>query len=255
MKPKTADYYELIKHLSEGYALHKMIFDKDKIPVDYEFTEVNDAFLEITDKKREDIVGKKASDVLPWFTKKSLKMETMNRYGKIAKVGGVVRLVNNYFTAYDKWMNVTAFSTGDGYFTTLVKDRTIETNLKTTNQYSEERYHTILETVPIAIVEADVTDILGMMQQTKKNVEDFDGFLVEHPNFYENARDLLDLRAVNNEAVRLFKAKSQKELVNILSSLISKKSRREWRRFFKGLWEKKDVIELEVTFKDCNSDE
>src|SRR6056297_1886891 len=255
MKPKTADYYELIKHLSEGYALHKMIFDDDGIPVDYEFTQVNEAFLEITGKRREEIVGKKATDILPWVKEEGKKAEAFSRYGKIAKEGGEVRIVDNYFSTYDKWMNVTAFSTGDGYFTTLVKDRTIETNLKTTNKYSEERYHTILETVPIAIVEADVTDILEMMQQTKKNSEDFEGFLVEHPNFYENARDLLDLRAVNNEAVRLFKAKSQKELVNILSSLISKKSRREWRRFFKGLWEKKDVIELEVTFKDCNSDE
>src|SRR6056297_1447445 len=174
MKPKTADYYELIKHLSEGYALHKMIFDKEKIPVDYEFTEVNDAFLEITAKKREDIVGKKASEVLPWFTKKSLKMETMNRYGKIAEDGGVVRLINNYFTAYDKWMNVTAFSTGDGYFTTLVKDRTIETTLKNSNQYTQERYHTILETVPIAIVEADVTEVLKMMNQAKKKTKEFE---------------------------------------------------------------------------------
>ncbi|MFP4462027.1 MAG: putative bifunctional diguanylate cyclase/phosphodiesterase, partial [Thermotogota bacterium] len=193
--------------------------------------------------------------VLPWFTKKSLKMETMHRYGKIAKEGGVVRLINNYFTAYDKWMNVTAFSTGDGYFTTLVKDRTIETTLKTTNQYSEERYHTILETVPIAIVEADVTNILDRMDQAKKKVRDFEQYLSEQPDFYEQARGLLDLRAVNNEAVRLFKAKSQDDLVKVLSTLISKKSRREWRRFFEGLWERRDVIELEVIFTDCNSEE
>ena len=255
MKRKTADYYELIKHLSEGYALHKMIYDKDGSPVDYEFTEVNDAFLEITGKKRRAIVGKKASDILPWVKKEGKQAEAYARYGKIAKEGGVIQLINNYFSTYDKWMNVTAFSTGDGFFTTLVKDRTIETTLKNSNKYTEERYHTILETVPIAIVEADVTNILNMMRQAKKKVEGFEEFLLEQNDFYNQARDLLDLRAVNNEAVRLFKAKSQEELVKTLSSLISNKSRREWRRFFNGLWEEKDVIELEVTFKDCNSEE
>src|SRR6056297_1336022 len=174
MKPKTADYYELIEHMSEGYALHKMIFDHDDLPVDYEFTEVNDAFLEITGKTREDIVGRTASEILPWLKKASIKKETLSSYGKIAKEGGVIRLINDYFSAYDKWMNVTAFSTGDGYFTTLVKDRTIETTLKNSNQYTEERYHTILETVPIAIVEADVTNILEMMDREKGNVEKFE---------------------------------------------------------------------------------
>ncbi len=255
MKLKTTDYFELIKHLSEGYALHKMIFDDDGIPVDYEFTQVNEAFLEITGKRREEIVGKKATDILPWVKEEGKKAEAFSRYGKIAKEGGEVRIINNYFSAYDKWMNVTAFSTGDGYFTTLVKDRTIEKNLKTTNKYTEERYHTILETVPIAIVEADVTDILKRMHHAKKTAEEFDQYLRSHPEFYQQAKEFLNLKSVNNEAVRLFKAKSQEELIKKMPQLAVSKSRREWRRFFKGLWDERDVIELEVTFEDLNSEE
>ncbi|MEA1883173.1 MAG: EAL domain-containing protein [Thermotogota bacterium] len=255
MKPKTADYYELIKHLSEGYALHKMIFDKDGSPIDYEFTEVNDTFLEITGKKREDIIGKKASDILPWVKKEGKQSEAYSRYGKISKEGGVVRLINGYFSTYDKWMNVTAFSAGDGYFTTLVRDRTIETTLKNTNKYTEERYHTILETVPIAIVEADVTQILVMMNQAKKTTKEFDQYLRDYPDFYEQVRKQLDLRGVNNEAVRLFKSKNQEDLIKKIPQLTDPKSKREWKRFLEGLWEEKEVIEVEVTFRDCNTEE
>lgn len=255
MKPKTADYYELIKHLSEGYALHKMIFDKYGSPIDYEFTEVNDTFLEITGKKREDIVGKRASDILPWVKKEGKQAETYARYGKISKEGGIVRLINDYFSAYDKWMNVTAFSAGDGYFTTLVRDRTIETTLKKTNQYTEERYHTILETVPVAIAEAGVSMMLETIRQAKHNYETFEHYMHDQANFYDQVRSLLKIKTVNNEAVRLFKAKNQEELVNIMLTLITKKNRKEWKRFFKALWDEKDIIEIEVIFKDCNSEE
>ncbi|HPF16660.1 MAG TPA: EAL domain-containing protein [Thermotogota bacterium] len=255
MKTKTADYFELIKHLYEGYALHKMIFNEDGSPVDYEFIDVNDAFLAITGKKREEIVGKKASEILPWVKKAGKKAEAFKRYGKISKEGGEVTIDNSYFSAYDKWMNVTGFSTGDGYFITLARDRTIETTLKNSNQYTEERYHTILETVPVAIIEADVTSIIHQYRIEKERYGSFEEYYIAHPNFYEDARNRMLIKGVNNEAVRLFKSKSQEDLIKELPDLTVSKSRREWRRFFKGLWDERDVIELEVTFKDCNAEE
>jgi len=255
MKLKTADYFELIKHLYEGYALHKMILDKDGTPVDYEFIDVNDAFLGITGKKREEIVGKKASEILPWISRVGNKVEAFIRYGKLSKEGGVATINNSYFSAYDKWMNVTAFSTGDGYFTTLVRDRTIETTLKNSNKYTEERYHTILETVPVAIVEMDVTEMVHQYRMEKEHYRTFEEYFQAHPDFYSDAKKCMSVKGVNNEAVRLFKSQNQEELVKELPGLTGSKSRREWRRFFKGLWDEQDVIELEVTFKDCNAEE
>lgn len=252
---KTADYFELIKHLYEGYALHKMILDKDGTPVDYEFIDVNDAFLGITGKKREEIVGKKASEILPWISRVGNKVEAFIRYGKLSKEGGVATINNSYFSAYDKWMNVTAFSTGDGYFTTLVRDRTIETTLKNSNKYTEERYHTILETVPVAIVEMDVTEMVHQYRKEKEHYRTFEEYFQAHPDFYSDAKNCMSVKGVNNEAVRLFKSQNQEELVKELPGLTGSKSRREWRRFFKGLWDEQDVIELEVTFKDCNAEE
>ena len=255
MKLKTADYFELIKHLYEGYALHKMILDEDGTPVDYEFIDVNDAFLGITGKKREEIVGKKASEILPWISRVGNKVEAFIRYGKLSKEGGVATINNSYFSAYDKWMNVTAFSTGDGYFTTLVRDRTIETTLKNSNKYTEERYHTILETVPVAIVEMDVTEMVHQYRMEKEHYRTFEEYFQAHPDFYSDAKKCMSVKGVNNEAVRLFKSQNQEELVKELPGLTGSKSRREWRRFFKGLWDEQDVIELEVTFKDCNAEE
>ena len=255
MKLKTADYFELIKHLYEGYALHKMILDEDGTPVDYEFIDVNDAFLGITGKKREEIVGKKASEILPWISRVGNKVEAFIRYGKLSKEGGVATINNSYFSAYDKWMNVTAFSTGDGYFTTLVRDRTIETTLKNSNKYTEERYHTILETVPVAIVEMDVTEMVHQYRMEKEHYRTFEEYFQAHPDFYSDAKKCMSVKGVNNEAVRLFKSQNQEELVKELPGLTGSKSRREWRRFLKGLWDEQDVIELEVTFKDCNAEE
>ncbi len=255
MKPKTRDYYELIKHISEGYALHKMIFDEKGNPVDYEFIEVNDAFTQITGKKREEIEGKTALEILSWLKKDGVKSSAFARYGKISKEGGVVKLVNNYFVAYDKWMNVTAFSTGDGYFTTLAQDRTAEKLLKSTNQYTEERYRSILETVPVAIVEADITQVMNSVNALRGETEDICEFLRQRPEFVNQTREIFSIKSLNNEAVRLFKAKSQQDLMERVPQLLREVSDREWIRFINGIWTEKAIIELEISLKDFSSEE
>ncbi len=66
----------------DGFAYHKIVVDKAGKPIDYIFLEVNHAFEEMTGLKRERIIGKKVTEVLP-----GIKMDSadwVGVYGRVA---------------------------------------------------------------------------------------------------------------------------------------------------------------------------
>lgn len=58
-------YRALFSQMNNGCALHAIICDAEGNAVDYVTLEVNDAYEKVLGAKREDVVGKKASEILP----------------------------------------------------------------------------------------------------------------------------------------------------------------------------------------------
>ncbi len=58
-------YRSLFNSMSEGFALHEIVCDGRGEPCDYRFLEINPAFEALTGLKREDVVGRLKSEVLP----------------------------------------------------------------------------------------------------------------------------------------------------------------------------------------------
>ncbi|HOO32644.1 MAG TPA: EAL domain-containing protein [Thermotogota bacterium] len=255
MSLRTKDYYELVRNLHEGYAYHRMIYDNDGNPVDYVFLEVNEAFLNLTGQTREEVIGKTATQALKWIKKNHIETPLFDSYGTLCKEGGHLKYDSSYYSDYDKWLDLTVFSTGDGYFTTLVRDSTMEKLLSKSNKYTEERYHTILETAPVAILEVDVTEIWHVIEEMKRDFKDFNEVMEQHPEFYVQARSFFKLLSVNDEAVRVFKARSEREFIEDISLLFSEENDPDWKRLFVGIWENRETIELELKIRDFNGDE
>jgi PAS domain-containing protein len=69
----------------DGFAYHKIIVDKTGKPVDYVFLEVNHAFEKMMGLKRERIIGKKITEVLPGIDKDPA--DWIGVYGKVALTG------------------------------------------------------------------------------------------------------------------------------------------------------------------------
>lgn len=64
MKQKENFYKSVIQNMKLGYSYQRLIYDKNKKPVDYEFLEVNDHFEIITGLKKEDVLGRNATIAL-----------------------------------------------------------------------------------------------------------------------------------------------------------------------------------------------
>ena len=92
--PETVEarYRSLIENMMNGFAYHKVIFDEYGKPVDYVFLEVNKAFERLTGLKRDEIIGKKVTEVLPGIDKDPA--DWIGVYGMVTVTGQPIRFEN-----------------------------------------------------------------------------------------------------------------------------------------------------------------
>ena len=108
----------LFQHLSEGFAVHQMIYDGAGRPCDYRFLDVNPAFERLTGLKREQAVGRTVLEVLPGT--EPFWIET---YAQVAETGAPVVFEQRH-QQLGMWFEVRAFSPQRGQFAVLFLDIT-----------------------------------------------------------------------------------------------------------------------------------
>ena len=118
-----AHYRSLFQNMVNGFTYCEIVQDEQGIPVDYIFHEVNRAFEQQTKLKRDDVLGKRGSEVIPG------KAEDFNRwvqlYGEVATTGNVKQF-DRYSPGFDRWFSVIAYSPRKGFFASLAMDITEE---------------------------------------------------------------------------------------------------------------------------------
>ena len=106
------------ENINEASALHKIITDENKNPVDFEFIEINPAYEKITSFKAKDVIGKRGLEVIPNLEKRWIEI-----YGEVALTGKSVSFID-HSEYLNKYWNVKAFSTRKGYFAVAFSDVT-----------------------------------------------------------------------------------------------------------------------------------
>jgi len=141
-------YRQLFEHMLNGFALHEVVVDESGQPADYVFLEVNTAFERMTGLSREEILGRRATEVLPGI--EGDPADWIGRYGEIALNGGQIRF-EQYSEPLSRWYSVLAFSTRTGQFATVIEeitDRVLATRAvaewKTRYEAAVEASHHIL---------------------------------------------------------------------------------------------------------------
>ncbi len=114
-------YRTLFKKMLNGFAYHKIILDENNKPVDYVFLEINDAFEKLTGLERENIIGKKVTEVIPGI--KTSKPDLIKIYGNVALTGEDAHL-SIYFEPFEHWYDISAYSPEKGYFVAVFEDIT-----------------------------------------------------------------------------------------------------------------------------------
>ena len=116
---KSEEQYRLLtSEMQLGLALHEIIVDEQRKPIDYRFISVNDAFELLTGLKREDIIGKTVLEVLP-----NSELLWIEKYGEVALTGKSIQF-ENYSKELGKYYSVSAYSPKKGQFAVIIEDVT-----------------------------------------------------------------------------------------------------------------------------------
>lgn len=145
-------YKHLFKKSVNGISYHKIVVDETGFPVDYIFIEVNDSFEKFTGLKRDDIIGRYVTNVIPGIEKD--EAEWIEKYGEVALYGKELDL-EQYSESLNRWYKVSAFSPEKGYFITEFRDITDEKKLYNAEikiKAEKKRFNDVFETIPVYLV-------------------------------------------------------------------------------------------------------
>ena len=114
-------YRSLIMNMPDSFAYNKVIYDQAGTPVDYEILEINEAYERIFNVSREEIIGKKYSELYSGGDPEIFK-QRMSECGKAASSGGVLILPIYYSERSKCWSSVKLYSPEPGYFVSILTD-------------------------------------------------------------------------------------------------------------------------------------
>ncbi len=121
LKDSENRYYSLFLNMQDGFSYHKIIQDESNTPIDFTYIEVNDAFTAITGLKKDQILGKYASNI---FGEKPLRdSHILKLFGEVAITGKNLKM-DQYITPLDKWFTISAYSPKKEFFVTIINDIT-----------------------------------------------------------------------------------------------------------------------------------
>jgi len=148
---ESEEKYRLIfENVMNGFALHEIVLNEEGQPVNYIFREVNDAFEQLTGLKRENILGKKATEVIPGI--ENDPADWIGKYGEVTLTDKEARF-EQHVEAIDKWYSVLAFRAREGQFATIFEDITdrkqFEAELRRRIDELSALYQTIIDIISV----------------------------------------------------------------------------------------------------------
>ncbi|MCK4566574.1 MAG: PAS domain S-box protein, partial [Candidatus Thorarchaeota archaeon] len=146
-------YRSLWDNSANGLAYHELVTDDDGKPIDSIFLDVNTSFEKITGLKREDLIGKRLSEVKPEILPTDNNPATM--FGKVALTGEPMSIeFHNHKIQH--WFSVSVYSPSRGTFVCALDDITEKRKAEESLRLSVQKYRILYEKLSDALFLSDI---------------------------------------------------------------------------------------------------
>jgi len=220
--------------------------------------DVNPAFCKIVDMPREEFVGKAVISLI----KNRLSVKDIPIMLNRLKTLLLGKLVEPYELEFNgkivefhppakSYKNV--FMTFVRDISELKESEQERENYITELKKAEERYHSIFENVGVAIWEEDFTELKAAIDAKKaKGVKDFRAYLNKHPEFVEQAVGMIKILDVNNESIKMYKARNKEDLINSLQKTFVTESLSSFKEELIAIFDGKREFQAEEITRDLH---
>ena len=116
-------YRSLIINMPDSFAYNKVIYDEAGTPLDYEILEINEAYERIFNVSRQEIIGKKYSELYSGEDSELFK-QRMAEYGEVASTRLELYRPKYYSKWSERWFAVKIYSPEPGFFVSIITDMT-----------------------------------------------------------------------------------------------------------------------------------
>lgn len=170
LKESEGKYRTLFSSMVEGFCVHKVIYNDAGKGVDYLIMEVNPAYERILGIKKDDAVGRKASELYG-----SGEPPFLDIYVKVADTGEPTSF-QTYFPPMGKHFSIQVFSPGKGTFATVFEDITERKLSSESLKESQEFLKSIVDNSGEAII---ITNMEGRITLWSRGAEEMYGYRME----------------------------------------------------------------------------
>ncbi len=122
-----------------AYSYHKLLLDSNDNPINYKYIDINEKFEDLVGLKKNQIIGKKVTDVLPKIKEDSF--DWISFFAEVA-FNNKTRIIQQYSLSLNRVFKIYAFSPKKGYFITFINDISVQIDfLKFPKKLLENSYY------------------------------------------------------------------------------------------------------------------
>lgn len=170
-------FESIVRNAPMAYAYHKIVLDEAGVPCDYYFLDVNTAYETMSGLKREEIIGKRVTEVMPAIGEESL--DWIRVFGTAA-LQGRSKEFESFSVTFGRWLRVYVYSPEKYYLIANITDISIKRSqvveggqLRKLLKEKDSEFHFIIENLPFSLGVLRLDGTFLYMNQAGRSLYEF----------------------------------------------------------------------------------